>query len=107
MGARQLGVLSLFSWTSALWVVTQNPESVPFPTVSPSHDPQLPFPALWLYPWVMAPSLASAQEACTAREVGVRGAPLCPGATHSRRSLATRCPSLRARPCPGVSESPP
>lgn len=48
MGARQLGVLSLFSWTSALWVGTQNPESVPFPTVSPSHDPQLPFPALWL-----------------------------------------------------------
>lgn len=37
--------------------------------------------------------------------MGVHGVPLCPGAACSPRPLATRCPSLRARLCPGVCQS--
>lgn len=43
-------------------------------------------------------------EVCTAREVGVHGVPLYPGAAHSPCLLATRHPFLRTMLCPGASQ---
>lgn len=113
MGARQLGVLRLFMGTAPLWAVTQNPESIP----SPSHDPQswslALIPCRLALPgchWLLAGPKLFHTDARTAKEVGVHGAPPCPGAAHSRCPLATGCPSLRARlyaVSRSVSESPP
>lgn len=103
MGACELGVLSLALDLVTAWSGTQLSLGLRYsPTLLMVFTPH---PHLWFsLDHSSQRGLASDIEVCTAREVGVHGVPLYPGAAHSPRLLATRHPFLRIMLCPGASQ---